>query len=330
MRSITRLSSCWWPALVACCWLQSGCLSDSAEPEANNEPISPSALQEQAASASQSLGVLMDAVSEASLAAVASPTTRFSGGEHAPDLTQLNGTRVVDLATVRLNGQPLFSSVTTSGTISVTHVGTAVTSSPGAVTTMYTGSVSVALSGIMITNGNGDRLSIPSGTFTYALDSRCTPTDATNWVLEQRTTVALDPALDATVSHAGRSFNVTLGGNRSVHQVITREFGGGVDRRTVRRDISGTAAGQQLSSDPVIGGHPYASLRVSVEGIPVTWYRFASVTSVADYTQLPGNISTVSSSDDRTFITVLGIVFGPKTAGQWSSLVGARLQAEFL
>ena len=328
MRSSTRLPHLGWPALLACCLLHSGCLPVA---DTTSDQDSPSSLQEQAASASQSLGVLMDAASEASLTAVALPSIPSGGGEHAPDLTLLNGIRTFDLATLTLNGQPLFSSVTTSGTITVTHVGSAVTSSPVGSTTLYTGTVSVALAGIVITNGgNGDRLSIPSGTFTYALSSSCTTTDVTNWVLDQRTSVTIDPAFDATVSHAGRSYNLRLSGNRALHQVITREFGSGVDRRTVRRDISGSTDGSPLSTDPLSGAHQYASWRVAVEGVPVTWYRFATVTSVADFTQLPGNITTVSSTEDRTFISVLGVVVGPKTAGQWSSLLGARLQAEFL
>ncbi len=296
-------------------------------------PVDASSVQEQAASASQSLGLLQDASSEAALASTtAPPVTTGPGGpvENAPDLTALNGTRVFDLATLSNNGRPLFSSVTTSGTITVTHSGTPVTSSPLGTTTLYTGTVLVALANVVITNANGDALRIPSGTFTYALASSCTTTDATNWVLDLRTSVAVDPPLSATVTHGGRAFNLTLGGNRTLHQVITREYGPGVNRRTVLREISGTTDGHPLSTDPVVGGHSYAAWRVAVEGVPVTWNRFASVTTMTDYTEPAASSVTVNSTEDRTFVTVLGLIVGPKTAGQWSALLGARLQAEFL
>ncbi len=296
------------------------------------ESTSGSALQEQAASASQSLGLLLDSATEATLDAIAVPGALTAGGERAPDLTQLNGTRSYDLATLTNNGQPLFSSVTTAGLITVTHVGTSVTSSPMGSTAMYTGTVSVALSSVVITNGNGDTLRIPTGTFTYALTATCTTSDATNWVFDQRTSVAIDPPFSATVTHGERFYNLTLGGNRTLHQMITREYSGGgvVNRRVVLREISGTSDGHGLSSDPLIGGHLYAGWRVAVQGIPVTWNRFATVTTSTDYTLPQSSMTTVTSREDRTFITVLSLVEGPKTASEWSALLGARLQAEFL
>lgn len=316
------------PAAIAGILLLGGC--QAPVDDGTSAPTDGSSLQQQAAAASQSLGVLQDASTEAALASISAPAAPGGPVENAPDLTALNGTRVFDLATLRSNGLPLFSSVTTTGTITVTHSGTSVTSSPLGTTVMYSGTVSVALANVVITNGNGDALRIPTGTFTYALASSCTTTDATNWVLDLRTSVAVDPALSATVTHGDRAFNLTLGGNRTLHEVITRETGTGVNRRTVLREISGTSDGHSLSSDPLIGGHAYAAWRVAVGGVPVTWNRFAAVTTVADFTQPAGSVLTVSSTEDRTFITVLGIVAGPKTAGEWGALLGARLQAEFL
>jgi hypothetical protein len=321
----------------------SGCGSDSGSDSSNTNTGTPS---EQAAVASQSLGMLVDASTESVLATTSGTDSTKAAvpadAEVAPDLNAVAKgitDKVVDLSTFRINGQLVFPSGTT-GTITINASGTAATSWPAGITTLYTGSVSVALANIYIPGKDGDSLSIPSGTFSHTLDASGSKTDSFNWTITTDTTATVNPTLTGTVVHAGSSHTVTLGGKRITHQLITRTrtLTDGVvttNTRNLDRTVSGDVDGMGLSTEPGPQSQKYTSWIVTVDGVKVEWNRYAHLATTWDYNKLgAGNAYTVNDIRDYTFIstTLLGITthLGAFTAAQWATMLKAKIDAAWL
>ena len=159
----------------------------------NIEDVPSESPSQQAASASQSLGMLLDASNEAVLSDTSGGDSLKTAGdplaEPAPDFSgRAAGTRVIDLANFAVNAQKIFPTGTASGTLTVTYNGTAASSWPAGTTTLYSGQVTVTAASVLITNGNGDALSIPSGSFNYSLEAVGTKTNTLNWVITTNAT----------------------------------------------------------------------------------------------------------------------------------------------
>lgn len=327
-------------ALVAVAAL-TGCTSTDGNLADTTDTSPPS---EQAATASQSLGILMDASTESVLDSTSSgDSTKAAtpaGAEIAPDLQQIakSISKTVDLATLKVNNQLVFPTGTASGTITITANGTAADSWPAGTTTLYTGSVTVALTNVVISGSNGDSLTIPSGGFSYDLDASGSKTDSFNWTITTDTTATVSPALSGTAVHNGRSHSVTLSGLRKTHAVITRVYSTAspvTNTRNVDYTVSGNTAGTALSGNPALQSKQYTSWVVTVDGVRVEFNRNAHLATTWDYTQVgTGTAYTVNDISDTTFIstTTLGItaVLGPYTAAQVASALSARIDAKWL
>lgn len=312
--------------------------------ETDEEPSDP--LSEQAASASQSLGMILDASTETVLGATSGGDSGRSvagTGEPMPDLAgRASSSTTVNLATVAVNGHRLFPAGTASGTITVATTGTAATSWPAGTTQLFTGSVTVTLSDVLLTNGNGDSLSIPTGSFSYTLEATGTKADARNWTITLDSLASLTTPLSATLVHGSATRNVTLSGNRQLHQVLTRvrtvdpdTLAVTTDTRTTAHTVSGSVAGSSLGTTTPYSGKNYTSWKVAIGGSTVEWNRNAEVTTRWDYLASdPDDAFTVTSAHDYTFVTtVIGGTatrLGPYTALQMATLLRAKIEAAWL
>jgi hypothetical protein len=296
------------------------------------DQLSPDPLNQQVASASQALGMLVDASIQAVLSDQTASGTTHAAGDPVPDLRSLErATRTIDLATLSVNGQLVFPAGTASGTITLSTSGAAATSWPTGSAILYTGSVQVALNQILFTNGNGDRLAIPSGTFTHTLDAQAVKTATDNWTVSVDATASMAPALAATLTRGSGSYSLTLGGSRRVRQTITRIKDATTDTRTDARQVDGSSPGTGLTTDPTLAGLGYTAWTITLNGIPVTWNRNAELTSTIDYST---GTTTVAVSRDASFITTeiggLTSIVGPFTAIQGSLLLQAQLDPAWL
>jgi hypothetical protein len=293
---------------------------------------------EQVSAASQSFGLLLDASVETALGqASAGGSTQIAAPERAPDLQLLPATTTVDLANLTIGNRLVFPSGTASGTITLTLDGAGAASWPLGNVTLYDGSVSVALANIVLSNANGDRLRIPSGTFTYSLTATSTVSDAHNWQVSATASASISPAFSAYLDHQEHSWSLSLAGTRNVQQVITRKkviAGDGSvssDTREVQRTISGTTPGGALTSDGNLSTYNYSRWSVTLGNVPVVWSRHAQVTTL---TNLLTGTSTTSLAHDATFVstTIAGhtATIGPFTARQLSGLLGATLDPAWL
>ncbi len=326
------LSPTWLAPLVG---LLAGCLpvTTSTNPdETNQQPA------EQVAAASQSFGMLLDASVETALAqATAGGSTHITAPAQAPDLRTLPITTTVDLATLTIGNRLVFPNGTASGTITLSLIGTAAVSWPMGNVTLYDGSVAVALANIVLSNANGDRLRIPSGTFTYSLVADSTVTDASNWVLTANASASINPAFAAYLDHQGHSWSLSLAGTRNLQQVTTRQRLVASDNsivsdsRQVVRTISGTTPGSALTSDGNLSTFSYSRWVVTLGNVPVVWSRHAQVSTL---TNLLTDTTTTSVGHDATFVsTTLNartVTIGAFTARQLSSLLGATLDSTWL
>ncbi len=329
--------------LIAACLAAplTGCKTDPTDEE-SSDPVS-----EQAASASQSLGMIMEASTEAVLGTVSGDaSTRSidrSTAEPMPDLIgRSTSSTVVDLATASVNGHRLFPAGTASGTITVATSGTAASSWPAGTTQLFTGSVSVAFDHVLLTNGNGDSLSIPTGSFSYTLEASGTRTDDYNWTITLDALATLATPLNATLVHGPSTHSVTLAGNRQTHEVLTRVRAVDPDTlavtentRTAAHTVSGTVPGSALSGSAPYSGVNYTRWAVTIDGATVEWNRNAAITTKWDYLQSdPASAFTVTSAHDYTFLatTVHGTTsrIGPFTALQMASLLRAQVAAAWL
>lgn len=300
---------------------------------------------QQAASASQSLGMLLDASNEAvlsdtsggdSVKAVSDPLA-----EAAPNFTgRAAGTRVIDLANFSVNAQKIFPAGTASGTLTVTYSGSAASSWPAGTTTLYTGQVTVTAANVLITNGNGDALSIPSGSFGYTLEAVGAKTDTFNWVITTDAAATVTN-LTATLTRGTKTHSLSLAGNRTVHAEIRRTYttdGAGAVTANTRASsvtISGTVAGSSLATTNPQKNLSFTGWTVTLDGIPVTWNRYAALSTLWDYTKLgTGAAFTVTSTSDATFVstTINGgkTTVGPLTAAQMAALLRAKIEAQWL
>ena len=325
------LRSAWLLPIVG---LLVGCLpmsTDTAD-ESSQQPA------EQVSAASQSFGMLLDASVETALAqATAGGSTQIMALNQAPDLRTLPTTTTVDLATLTIGNRLVFPSGTAAGTITLTLDGAAAVSWPAGNVTLYDGSVTVALADIVLSNANGDRLRIPSGTFSYNLVADSTVTDANNWVLTANASASINPAFAAYLDHQGHSWSLTLAGTRNVQQVTTRQrllaSDNSVlsDSRQVVRTISGTTPGSALTTDGTLSAYSYSRWAVTIGNVPVVWSRHAQVTTL---TNLLTGTTTTSIGHDATFVsTTLNartVTIGAFTARQLSSLLGATLDPAWL
>ena len=296
------------------------------------DDLSPDSLNQQAASASQALGMLLDASIQGVLSDQTVSGNSRTVGDPAPDLRGLErGIRVIDLASLAVNGRLVFPAGTASGTITIATSGASATSWPTGSANLYTGSVQVSLAQIAFINGNGDRLSIPEGTFTHTLDAQAVKTGTDNWTVTVDATASLAPALAATLSRGTGVYSLTLGGSRRVRQTITRVKNATTDTRTDARKVDGSAQGAGLTKDPALVGLGYTAWTITLNGIPVTWNRNAELTSSIDYTT---GKTTVAVSRDTSFITTavggLTTIVGPFTAVQGSVLLQAQLDPAWL
>ena len=308
--------------LIAACLAAplTGCKTDPTDEE-SSDPVS-----EQAASASQSLGMIMEASTEAVLGTVSGDaSTRSidrSTAEPMPDLIgRSTSSTVVDLATASVNGHRLF---------------------PAGTTQLFTGSVSVAFDHVLLTNGNGDSLSIPTGSFSYTLEASGTRTDDYNWTITLDALATLATPLNATLVHGPSTHSVTLAGNRQTHEVLTRVRAVDPDTlavtentRTAAHTVSGTVPGSALSGSAPYSGVNYTRWAVTIDGATVEWNRNAAITTKWDYLQSdPASAFTVTSAHDYTFLatTVHGTTsrIGPFTALQMASLLRAQVAAAWL
>ncbi len=315
--------------------LLAGCL----QPTATDALASGDSPAQQVAAASQSFGMLLNASVDAALEqSTAGGTARGpTPVGQAPDLRVIPGTVVVDLATLSIAGKPVFAVGTASGTITLTLTGAAAASWPAGTSTLYDGSVSVALSDIALGNPNGDRVRISSGTFTYALQAVSTVVDANNWTLTADATAVIDPPMAAVLDRRGRTWSMTLGGSRSVHQVVTRQRmlapDGSITADTRRdvRTISGATPGGSLTNDLTLAALGYSRWTITLGDVPVTWSRNAQTTTTRDL--LSSTSQTVVDRDATFIATTINArttTIGPFTARQVSSLLGATLDPNWL
>ena len=318
-------------------WLLSGC--KAGEDAASESP------SQQAASASQSLGMLLDASNEAVLSDTSGGDSVKAIGdplaESAPDFSgRAAGTRVIDLANFTVNAQKVFPAGTASGTLTVTYNGTAATSWPAGTTTLYSGQVTVTATNVQLTNGNGDSLSIPSGNFAYTLNAVGTKTNTYNWVIttDAAATVA---NLAATLTRNTKTHTLNLAGNRTVQTEIRRTYSTNnanvvtANTRAANVTISGTVAGSSLSNTSPQKDRSYTGWTVTLDGIPVTWNRHATLSTLWDYTKLgTATAFTVTSASDATYVstTIAGAktTVGPLTAAQLAALLRAKIDAQWL
>ncbi len=323
----------WWP--LSLIGLLVGCLPVGTSDSPNATSQTPA---EQVSAASQSFGMLLDASVETALAqTTAGGSTQITAPPRGPDLRLLPTTTTVDLATLAIGDRLVFANGTASGTITITLDGSAAVSWPLGNVTLYDGSVSVALANIVLSNANGDRLRIPSGTFTYSLTATSTVTDAHNWQLTATASASISPAFAAYLDHQKHSWSLTLAGTRNVQQLITRQkvvAGDGhvsSDTREVQRTIFGTSPGGALTSDGTLSAYNYSRWAVTLGNVPVVWSRHAQMTTL---TNLLTGTTTTSIAHDATFVstTLNGrtATIGPFTARQLSSLLGATLDPAWL
>jgi hypothetical protein len=323
----------WWA--VPLIGLLVGCVpvSTTDSPEATSQTPA-----EQVSAASQSFGMLLDASVETALGqATVGGSTQIAAPERPPNLQLLPTTTTVNLATLTIGNRLVFPAGTASGTITLTLDGAAAVSWPLGNVTLYDGSVSVALANIILSNANGDRLRIPSGTFTYNLTATSTVTDAHNWQLTANASASINPAFAAYLDHQEHSWSLALSGTRNVQQVITRQkvvAGDGSvnsDTRQVQRTISGTTPGGALTGDGTLSTYNYSRWAVTLGNVPVVWNRHAQVTTL---TNLLTGTTTTSLAHDATFVstTISGrtATIGPFTARQLSGLLGATLDPAWL
>ena len=318
-----------------------GCKKVETEEE-SSDPVS-----EQAASASQSLGMILDASTETVLGATSGGDSGRSvtdpTDEPMPDLaSRATSSTVVNLQTVAVNGRRLFPADTASGTITVATSGTAATSWPSGTTQLFTGTVTVTFHDVLLTNGNGDSLSIPSGSFSYSLEATGTKTNSRNWTITLDSLAELTTPLSATIFHGSATRNVTLSGNRQLHQVVTRvrtvdpdTLAVTADTRTTEHTVSGSVPGSTLGTTTPYSGKNYTSWKVAIGGSTVEWNRNAKVTTRWDYRESdPDDAFTVTSAHDYTFVTTtLGGTptrLGPYTALQMATLLRAKIEAAWL
>lgn len=317
-----------WGLLVGCLPVNTTTESDGTSPQP----------AEQVSAASQAFGMLLDASVETALAqATAGGSTHIVAPAQAPDLRTLPSTTTVDLATLAIGNRLVFPSGTASGTITLSLNGAAAVSWPTGNVTLYDGSVAVALADIVLSNANGDRLRIPSGTFNYSLVANSTVTDANNWVLTANAGASISPAFSAYLDHQGRSWSLTLAGTRNVQQVTTRQrlLASDIsvisDSRQVVRTISGTTPGSALTTDGTLSSYGYSRWAVTLGNVPVVWSRHAQVTTLTD---LLTGTTTTTIGHDATFVsTTLNahtVTIGAFTARQLSSLLGATLDPAWL
>jgi len=319
-----------------------GCNPVTPDDQQSSDPAS-----EQAASASQSLGMILEASTEAVLGTVSGgDSTRAVGdptAEPMPDLTaRATSSTSVFLATATVNGHLLFPSGTATGRIDVDTTGDAAASWPAGTTQLFSGSVTVTFSNVVLTNGNGDSLSIPSGSFSYTLEASGSRTDTYNWVITLDSLATLGTPLNATLVHGGSTHSVTLAGNRQVHEVLTRvrtvDSGTSMvteNTRTMERSVSGTTPGTSLGTSAPYDGVNYTKWAVTIDGATVEWNRNAAITTRWDYLQSePASAFTVTSAHDYTFLatTINGTTsrIGPFTALQMAALLRARIEAAWL
>ena len=322
---------------VSASLLLSGC---KLQEEATN--TSPS---QQAASASQSLGMLLDASNEAVLSDTSGGDSLKSVGdplaEAAPEFNgRAAGTRVIDLANFAVNAQKVFPAGTASGTLTVTYSGTAASSWPAGTTTLYSGQVTVTAANVLLTNGNGDALSIPSGSFTYTLEAVGTKTNTYNWLITTDAAATVTN-LVATLTRGTKTHSLSLAGNRTVRAEVRRTYitdGAGAVTANTRAStvtISGTVAGSSLTTTSPQKDQSFTGWTVTLDGIPVTWNRSATLTTLWDYTKLgTGAAFTVTSTSDTTYVstTINGAktTVGPLTAAQMGNLLRAKIDAQWL
>lgn len=293
---------------------------------------------EQVSAASQTFGMLLDVSVEAALGQTTAggSTRNLTSVAQAPDMRALPTTATVDLATVTVGNRLVFPSGTASGTITLTLIGAAAVSWPAGSVTLYDGSVSVAMNDIILSNANGDRLRIPSGTFSYDLQAQSTVTDANNWVLTSTASAAINPPLTAFLDRQGRTWSLALAGSRTVHQVTTRQQTVSnsqitSDTRHVVRTISGVTPGNALTSDAAMAAYGYSRWSVTLGDVPVVWSRNAEIITA---TNLIDGTAQSTVGRDTTFVsTTLSahtITIGPFSARQLSSLLGATLDPNWL
>lgn len=319
-----------------------GCKTAKTDDRQSSDPVS-----EQAASASQSLGMIMEASTEAVLGTVSGgDSTRSATGTTAEPMPDLVGraasSTVVDLATASVNGHRLFPTGSASGTITVATSGAAAASWPNGTTQLFTGSVTVTFNNVLLTNGNGDSLSIPGGSFSYTLEAVGTKTDAYNWVITLDSLATLTTPLNAILVHGPSTHSVTLAGNRQVHEELTRvrtvdpgTLAVTVDTRTATHAVSGTVPGSSLIGSAPYNGLNYTRWAVTIDGATVEWNRNAAITTRWDYLQSdPASAFAVTTAHDHTFLatTVHGTTsrIGPFTALQMAALLRAKLEAAWL
>ena len=311
----------------------------------NIEDVPSESPSQQAASASQSLGMLLDASNEAVLSDTSGGDSLKTAGdplaEPAPDFSgRAAGTRVIDLANFAVNAQKIFPTGTASGTLTVTYNGTAASSWPAGTTTLYSGQVTVTAASVLITNGNGDALSIPSGSFNYSLEAVGTKTNTLNWVITTNATATV-ANLTATLTRGTKAHTLSLAGNRTVNAEIRRAYttdGTGAvtaNTRAATITISGSVAGSTLTSISPQQDQSYTGWTVTLDGIPVTWNRSATLATLWDYTKLgTGTAFTVTSTRDTTYVstTINGAktTVGPLTAAQMAALLRAKIEAQWL
>jgi len=293
---------------------------------------------EQVSAASQAFGMMLDASVETALGqTTAGGSARaLAPASQAPDLRTLPTTATVDLATLTIGNRLVFPSGTASGTITLTLTGAAAVSWPAGTVTLYDGSVSVAVHDIILSNANGDRLRIPTGTFVYDLQAQSTVTDANNWVLTSTASASVSPPLAAFLDRQGHTWSLSLTGSRAVHQVTTRQqilTNSQItsDTRQVVRTISGVTPGNALTSDAALAAYGYSRWSVTLGDVPVVWCRNAEITTL---TNLIDGTTQTTVGHDATFVstTLSGhtITIGSFTARQLSSLLGATLDPKWL
>ena len=292
---------------------------------------------EQVAAASQSFGMLLDASVESALGQATAGGSARGLMSAAPDLRRVPTSTTFELATLTIGNRLVFPAGSASGSITLTLSGDAAVSWPAGSVTLYDGSVAVALHDIVLSNANGDRLRIPSGTFSYDLQAHSTVSDATNWELTASVNAAVNPPLAAFLDRQGRTWSLAMSGARSMHQVTTRHQtrdGSNQilsDTRQVVRTIAGATPGNEVTTDAALAGYAYARWSVTLGEVPVVWSRNAEITTLTNL--IDGTVQTTVGRDATfvaTTITSRTITIGPFSARQLGSLLGATLDPNWL
>ena len=321
----------WLLALVVSLFLT------SCQPLAEVTAASNQQASEQVAAASQSFGMLLDASVESALGQTTAGGSARAVVATAPDLRQLSTSTTFDLATLKIGNRLVFPSGTASGTITLTLNGDAAMSWPMGSVTLYDGSVAVAVHDIVLSNANGDRLRIPSGSFAYDLQAQSTVSDAGNWELTASVNAAVNPPLAAFLDRQGRTWSLALSGARSMHTVTTRHQVRDAsnqitsDTRQVVRTISGATPGNEVTSDATLAALAYARWSVTLGDVPVVWSRNAEITTLTNL--IDGSTQTTVGRDATfvsTTIAARTITIGPFTARQLGLLLGATLDPNWL